>query len=59
MDITPLKRSEESLRQSEEKYRNFFVASKDAVLITSVDGKVLDINDYGLKLFGSKSEDLG
>ena len=58
MDITPLKRSEESLRQSEEKYRNFFVASKDAVLITSVDGKVLDINDYGLKLFGSKSEDL-
>ena len=58
MDITPLKRAEESLRQSEEQYRGFFEASKDTVYITSVGGKVLDINGSGLELFGIKRDDL-
>ncbi|MBW2632200.1 MAG: PAS domain S-box protein [Deltaproteobacteria bacterium] len=58
MDITPLKRAEESLRQSEEKYREFFEASKDTVYITSVDGKFIDMNDAGLNLFGIKRDDL-
>jgi|GEM_PF-545573 len=48
----------EASRQSEEKYRGFFEASKDTVYITSVDGKFLDINDSGLELFDIKRDDL-
>jgi len=50
--------AEESLRQSEKKYRNFFQASKDTVYITSGDGKFLDLNDSGFELFGIKKKDL-
>ena len=39
-DITALKRSEISLRESEEKYRSFFENSLDAILLTSPDGKI-------------------
>ena len=58
MDITPLKRAEESLRQSEKKYRGFFETSKDVVYMSSTEGKFLDINNSGLKLFGIDREAL-
>ncbi|MFA5375374.1 MAG: PAS domain S-box protein [Dehalococcoidia bacterium] len=44
-DITERKRAEEELRKSEKKYRTLFDDSIDAVLISTVDGKILDCND--------------
>ena len=58
IDITPIKRAEDELRQSEEKYRGFFEASKDVVYMTSADGRFIDINDSGLKLFGIERDEL-
>ncbi len=36
--LTEQKRGEESLRENEEKYRNFFNTSRDCVFMTTVDG---------------------
>ena len=43
---------EEALRESEERYRNFFATSRDAVFMTSVDGRFIDFNDVALETFG-------
>ena len=39
-------------REAEEKYHNLFEDSKDAVFITTPEGKILDINPAGVELFG-------
>ena len=51
-DITEKRRSEELIRQSEEKYRNFFETSKDVVYLSSLDERFIDINPAGEELFG-------
>ena len=40
------------LRESEERYRKLFEYSMDAAYITTPEGKVIDINQAGLELFG-------
>jgi len=50
-DITERKKTEEALRKSEQKYRNFFKTARDCVFITSRDGKWLDMNDAAVELF--------
>jgi PAS domain S-box-containing protein len=55
--ITERKRMEESLRASEEKFRALFEESIDAVYISSVDGKLVDINRAGIELFGYGSKE--
>ena len=40
------------LKESEQKYRNFFHTSKDCVFITSLEGKWLELNDAAADLFG-------
>jgi len=57
-DITALKRSEISLRESEEKYRSFFENSLDAILLTSPDGKIFSANPAACKTFGYSEEEL-
>jgi PAS domain S-box-containing protein len=52
MDISARKRSEEALRQSEEKYRRLFEESKDAIFISSPEGRFIDINPAGVELLG-------
>jgi len=54
-DITKRKLMEEALKESEEKYRNFFITSCDAVFITTHDGRWIDCNDSAVKLFGYDS----
>jgi len=44
-----------SLQESEEKFRRFFMTSKDPVFITSKDGRWLDVNEATIKLFGYDS----
>lgn len=56
-DITERRRTEEALRQSENKYRTLFEESKDVVFINTPQGKVVDINPAGIDLFGFSSKD--
>jgi two-component system, cell cycle sensor histidine kinase and response regulator CckA len=52
--------TENSLKQSELKYRTLFENSIDTVFVTAEDGILLDINQAGLDLFGySKAEMIG
>lgn len=57
-DITDRKRAEESLRESEEKFRSIFEDSKDMIFICSADGRIEDINPAGIALlsYGSREE---
>jgi PAS domain S-box-containing protein len=51
-DITSQKQAEEELRRSEKKYSQLFHSTKDAILIRSIDGKMLDVNQSAVDLFG-------
>jgi PAS domain S-box-containing protein len=53
-DITPLKRMEMQLRESEEKYRSLVELSAEATLIHR-DGKIVYINPAGMRLLGASS----
>jgi two-component system cell cycle sensor histidine kinase/response regulator CckA len=44
------------VEQSEEKYRRLFEESRDAICIGTLDGRMLDINPAGVKLFGYDSK---
>ena len=57
-DFTLRKDAEEALRESEEKYRSLYNDSRDAIYITSRDGKFLDANQALLDLFGYTKEEL-
>jgi PAS domain S-box-containing protein len=52
VDITGRKRAEDALRQSEEKYRAFFITSRDSIFITTTDGRWMDFNDAAVELLG-------
>ena len=56
-DITDRKKVEEALRESERKYRDFFETSRDAVFITSIDGKMVDVNESFIDMFGYDSRE--
>lgn len=45
-------RSEEVLRQSEERYRTLFEESKDAIFFCDLDGRFVDINPAGIEMLG-------
>jgi PAS domain S-box-containing protein len=51
-DITPLKRMELQLRESEEKYRSLVELSAEAILIHR-DGTIVYINPAGMRLLGA------
>lgn len=45
-------RVQKSLKESQEIYRRFFQASSDAVFISAVDGRWIDMNQSALEMFG-------
>jgi PAS domain S-box-containing protein len=58
-DQTNERKMLEVLRESEEKYREFFTTSRDSIFITSPSGQWVDFNDASLELFGyASSEEL-
>jgi len=50
--------AEEALRESEERYRTLFEDSRDAVYITTREGKLINANQSALDLFGYSREEL-
>lgn len=58
IDITAHKKLLEDLSRSEEKYREIFNATKDAILIHDAgNGEVLDVNQAMLEMFGCSHEE--
>lgn len=57
-DITARKRAQEALRAAEERYRNLFSATPDAVLATDVERRVVDANAAFAELTGYTVDEL-
>ncbi|MCH8929169.1 MAG: PAS domain S-box protein, partial [Candidatus Marinimicrobia bacterium] len=57
-DITLLRQSEELLRVSEDKFRNFFYNQPEYCYVVSPEGIILDVNRAALKILGYKREEL-
>lgn len=55
-EIEKIKKTEASLRKTEEQYRILFEETKDIVYIISTDGRFIDINPAGIKAFGYDSK---
>jgi len=57
-NVSERKRAEESLQESEEKYRTLFEQSGDAIYISTRSGKFIDVNRSMVNLFGYTREEM-
>jgi PAS domain S-box-containing protein len=59
-DVNRRHRTEQALRESEDKYRSLFDLSRDGIYLTARDGTVSDVNDSAIDLFGyTRAEFIG
>jgi PAS domain S-box-containing protein len=56
IDITDLKSTEQSLRESEEKYRNLFENAAHGIFLATPDGTLLDVNPAIVAMLGYTSK---
>ncbi len=57
-DISLLKRAEDALRESEERFRDLFEHSKDAIFIHNLDGRIQDVNGRACEMLGYERSQL-
>ncbi len=57
-DITGRKKTEEALKQSEEKYRTVFNAANDAIFIADEEGVIMEVNSKAEELAGRPAGEL-
>ncbi|MFA5375238.1 MAG: PAS domain S-box protein [Dehalococcoidia bacterium] len=55
-DVSERKRIEEALRDSEEKLRLMFASMADGFVVTDIEGKIIDVNEAQLRMFGFKEK---
>ncbi|UCC81919.1 MAG: PAS domain S-box protein [Gemmatimonadota bacterium] len=58
-DMTEAKRAAGALKESEHKYRTLFEESRDALYVSTIDGRLIDFNQSMLSLFGYTREEMG
>ncbi len=58
VNVTERKLAQEAQRESELRYRSLFQESRDAVCITTREGKFIDMNQSTMDLFGYTREEL-
>jgi PAS domain S-box-containing protein len=51
-EITERRRTQDALHESQKRYRDLFEQSRDPIFITSREGKLIDVNQAYLDLFG-------
>src|SRR5208283_4805540 len=56
-EIVQRKRADEALRESEQRYRTLFEESRDAIYMTTRDGRLVDANQAFLNLYGFTREE--
>ncbi len=57
-EITERKLAEEALRNSEEQYRSIFNASVDGLLLSDSAGRVVDVNEAFLRMYGFEFDEI-
>lgn len=58
VDITGLKKAQEAIQKSEEKYRFLYEKSSTVNLIIGMDGIIKDVNEEAIKKFGYSKEEI-
>ncbi len=57
-DITPRRAAERALRESEVRFRSLFEESRDAIYMTTVEGRFVEVNQALVELLGYSAEEL-
>lgn len=57
-DITERKKTEEKLKESEEKYHNLYNTLRDAFVKTDMSGKIVDFNEEYANMIGYKHDEI-
>ncbi|MBM3889886.1 MAG: PAS domain S-box protein, partial [Verrucomicrobia bacterium] len=58
VDMTGRRQAEDTLRQSEERYRSLVASSMDAVLLATPEGGILTANEAACQMFGCSAQEL-
>ncbi|MEW5940740.1 MAG: PAS domain S-box protein, partial [Chloroflexota bacterium] len=56
-DVTERRQAEESLRESEERYRAIFDGVHEAIFVESLDGRIQAVNDRACEMYGYSREE--
>jgi two-component system cell cycle sensor histidine kinase/response regulator CckA len=58
-EVEERRKTVQALRESEERYRNIFEQSRDPIVITTREGRFIDVNQSYMDLFGYRREEIG